>query len=232
MRIWDIDPGFLNDQSLLGEHRELHGIASILIHHKKGYSRHPETLRWRDHLPALAQRHGLQVAEMRLRGFNHHSPLPEVSGATGWPPVFIDLPAHQYTLLGHKYLGKAQGRLPLPRNPQELWARHKYSVMARDYNSYRRYGKLVAARQLDFDRLAAELVAWLRKPPPPEALVNGLTHMWGYVGAASALQPAALAPDALLAEIQRLAMAPDGAAYLRHSTALGELAGWLQRQEG
>jgi len=26
MRIWDIDPGFLNAQSLLGEHRELHGI--------------------------------------------------------------------------------------------------------------------------------------------------------------------------------------------------------------
>ena len=29
MRIWDIDPGFLNDKSLLGEHRELHGLMSI-----------------------------------------------------------------------------------------------------------------------------------------------------------------------------------------------------------
>lgn len=29
MRIWDINPGYLNRQSLLGDHRELHGIVSI-----------------------------------------------------------------------------------------------------------------------------------------------------------------------------------------------------------
>ena len=46
MRIWDINPGYLNRQSLLGEHRELHGIVSIIRDNKKGYSRHPETLRW------------------------------------------------------------------------------------------------------------------------------------------------------------------------------------------
>jgi len=31
MRLWDINPGYLNRQSLLGEHRELHGIVSILV---------------------------------------------------------------------------------------------------------------------------------------------------------------------------------------------------------
>ena len=67
MRIWDIDAGFLNDQSLLGEHRELHGIHSIITNHKSGYSRHPETLRWVSHLPALEVRHGLLVEEMLLR---------------------------------------------------------------------------------------------------------------------------------------------------------------------
>ena len=46
MRIWDIHPGYLNNQSLLGEHRELHGIVSILVNKKKGYSQHPETKRW------------------------------------------------------------------------------------------------------------------------------------------------------------------------------------------
>ena len=46
MRIWDINPGYLNRQSLLGEHRELHGIVSIILNIKKGYSKHPETIRW------------------------------------------------------------------------------------------------------------------------------------------------------------------------------------------
>jgi hypothetical protein len=45
MRVWDIHPGFLNRQSLLGEHREIHAIHTIVSRQKKGYSRHPETLR-------------------------------------------------------------------------------------------------------------------------------------------------------------------------------------------
>jgi hypothetical protein len=30
MRVWDADPGYLNRQSLLGEHREIHAILSIV----------------------------------------------------------------------------------------------------------------------------------------------------------------------------------------------------------
>lgn len=44
MRVWDIDPGYLNDKSLLGEHREIHAVHVILTQGKKGYARHPETL--------------------------------------------------------------------------------------------------------------------------------------------------------------------------------------------
>jgi hypothetical protein len=44
MRIWDISPGYLNDKSLLGEHRELHGIVSILVNNKNGYAKHRETM--------------------------------------------------------------------------------------------------------------------------------------------------------------------------------------------
>jgi hypothetical protein len=47
MRIWDIPPEKLCRDHLLGEHRELHEIWSILINNKKGYARHPETLRWK-----------------------------------------------------------------------------------------------------------------------------------------------------------------------------------------
>ena len=75
MRVWDVDPGYLNRQSLLGEHREIHAILSIVTNNKKGYARHPETLRWKDRLGALKHRHDLVVSEMQLRSYQHHSPV-------------------------------------------------------------------------------------------------------------------------------------------------------------
>jgi hypothetical protein len=75
VRIWDLDPTLLCDRHLLGEHRELHAIWSILTTGKAGYARHPETLRWSGRLAALHARHAAQVAEMACRGFRHASPL-------------------------------------------------------------------------------------------------------------------------------------------------------------
>jgi hypothetical protein len=63
---------------LLGEHRELHAIWSILTQKKKGYSRHPETQRWRGKLKALFLRHNDLVGEMIRRGYSHSSPLAEI----------------------------------------------------------------------------------------------------------------------------------------------------------
>jgi hypothetical protein len=77
VRIWDLEPRLLCDQHLLGEHRELHAIWSILTTGKTGYANHPETLRWRGRLAALHARHEAQVAEMDRRGFRHASPLDE-----------------------------------------------------------------------------------------------------------------------------------------------------------
>ena len=75
MRIWDITPEKLCNKHLLGEHRELHAIWSILVNNKKRYSNHPETLRWKGKLKALYLRHKKLVKEMKNRGFNHKSPL-------------------------------------------------------------------------------------------------------------------------------------------------------------
>ncbi|MCX5876454.1 MAG: pyrimidine dimer DNA glycosylase/endonuclease V [Deltaproteobacteria bacterium] len=111
MRVWDIHPGFLNRQNLLGEHREIHAIHTVISQKKNGYSRHPETLRWRDHLAALWLRHEQVVAEMRLRGFNHFSPLPAPLAEVIWPTVFIDAPGRQFELLAGKYATKEQGRM-------------------------------------------------------------------------------------------------------------------------
>lgn len=226
MRIWDIDPGFLNDKSLLGEHRELHGIISIYSNNKKGYSRHPETLRWRDAMSGLAIRHQLLAAEMQLRGFNHWSPLTGNNRVAEWPESYINPPGEQYEILGRKYQDRLPGRIPLPRNCMELWARHKYSVMARDYNAYRRYGPAIAAGQVEFGRLALELVEWLRRPPSRKSLDNALLHMWGYCSGLRENNPEMVTFSRRIAEIQGATMKADGPDYLRNSTALGELAYW------
>ena len=75
MRIWDLPPEVLCRNHLLGEHRELHAIWSILTNNKTGYSRHPEVIRWRGRLKALYLRHQILVKEMGNRGYRHNSPL-------------------------------------------------------------------------------------------------------------------------------------------------------------
>ena len=82
MRIWDIEPSFLCRQHLLGEHRELHAIWSIITKRKKGYSKHPETKRWFGKLKALYIRHNKLVIEMKKRNYSHNSNL-ESRLATG-----------------------------------------------------------------------------------------------------------------------------------------------------
>jgi hypothetical protein len=75
MRIWDLPAKVLCRQHLLGEHRELHGLWNILTLGKRGYSLHPETLRWVGKTAALYARHQELVAEMQRRGYRHNSPL-------------------------------------------------------------------------------------------------------------------------------------------------------------
>jgi hypothetical protein len=77
MRIWDIHPKGLCRNHLLGEHRELHAIWSILTTGKKGYAHHPETRRWKGRLQALYLRHQGLVQEMTRRGYKHQSPMDE-----------------------------------------------------------------------------------------------------------------------------------------------------------
>jgi hypothetical protein len=103
MRIWDIQPKLLCRQHLLGEHRELHAIWSVITRKKKGYSRHPETLRWKGRLKALFARHEQQVAEMLRRGYRHYSPLPRrLASGHGRQDRFVDSLRRQRELLRDK----------------------------------------------------------------------------------------------------------------------------------
>jgi hypothetical protein len=228
MRIWDVSPGYLNRQSLLGEHRELHGLVSILVHGKRGYSRHPETLRWVGCLSGLARRHAQLVAEMRLRGYTHLSPLDRQTHALRWPATYIDAPIAQYAILAAKYRDRDGGRIPLPRTAQELWAHHKYSMMARDPERYGRLGRRVAAmrRGADLAPLADELSAALRLTPPRPRLANAVAHMWGYVSGSATADERRQAAASLagMFRVTCAVAARTGEPYLAASTAMSDLA--------
>ncbi len=75
MRVWDLLPGCLCKNHLLGEHAEIHAIWSIITKKKEGYSRHPEVERWRGKLKALYLRHDKLKMELEKRGYSHQSPL-------------------------------------------------------------------------------------------------------------------------------------------------------------
>lgn len=75
MRVWDLPPRLLCRAHLLGEHREIHAVRTVIARGTPGYARHPETRRWVGKLPALARRHAAVAAEMRARGYRHASPL-------------------------------------------------------------------------------------------------------------------------------------------------------------
>ncbi|MDA3786841.1 MAG: DUF1722 domain-containing protein [Deltaproteobacteria bacterium] len=236
MRIWDINPGYLNRQSLLGEHRELHGIVSIISNNKKGYAHHPETRRWRGYGWALQQRHRLLAAEMTLRGFHDYSPVVSHSPEEIWPEIFpeifIDEPGQQFQLLTVKYQNKEQGRIPLPQNSQQLWSHHKYSVLARDQNLYRKLGRAVAGSKNghDFAALAKTVTLQLRQRPTPGSLRNALHHMWGHISDYSSLSKGEIASwplPRLAAEIAHCALLKKEP-YLMHSTALSELQVWIE----
>lgn len=103
MRVWDISPDKLCRNHLLGEHRELHAMWTVITQNKKGYSKHPETIRWVGKLRSLYIRHEEQVKEMKRRGYNHKSPLDK-KFATGKSKqnIFVDSPSRQIQILKQK----------------------------------------------------------------------------------------------------------------------------------
>jgi hypothetical protein len=103
MRIWDLPPARLCRNHLLGEHRELHAIWSVLTGAKTGYRNHPETVRWEGRLAALYARHAALVEQMLVRGYTHSSPL-DARLATGAATQdhYVDSPEAQVAILRAK----------------------------------------------------------------------------------------------------------------------------------
>ncbi|MGY5150181.1 MAG: pyrimidine dimer DNA glycosylase/endonuclease V [Candidatus Nitrosopumilus sp. bin_68KS] len=103
MRIWDISPRYLCRNHLLGEHRELHAMWVVITEKKKGYSMHPETIRWKGKLKAMYLRHEELVKEMVSRGYSHKSPLDKRKATgTSIQNVFVDSIKKQVKILQKK----------------------------------------------------------------------------------------------------------------------------------
>lgn len=229
MRVWDIDPGYLNRQSLLGEHREIHAILSIIMNNKKGYARHPETLRWKGKLKALNHRHDLVVSEMQLRGYQHHSPVM-VLGSLSWPDTFVDSPAMQFTILRDKYLDREPGRIPLPRTAKELWEQHRFSVLARFPDDCLKNKQALPQSEngTALEQVALDLVALLRSRPQEKHLKNVLDLMWDHVVGLTDSRhlDEQNGPEALILTIRQLSI-DHQVIPLLESTALSDLQTWI-----
>ena len=103
MRIWDIPPEKLCRNHLLGEHRELHALWSILTQGKRGYSKHPETIRWKGKRKALYLRHEALVKEMAARSYKHHSPLAaKLATGASQQNAYVDSCEEQVRILRRK----------------------------------------------------------------------------------------------------------------------------------
>ncbi len=226
MRVWDIQPGYLNRQSLLGEHREIHALVSIIENDKRGFAHHPETLRWKPHLGTLKLRHDQTVTEMVLRGYRHHSPVGQPALGP-WPEVYLDAPGAQFAILRHRYRDKEAGRIPLPETTPQLWAQHRYSVLARDPDFVQQIEQQIAhgAKALRFGALAAELVKRLRQPPAEGQVLIALGQM-GREGHHGESSPGSERSDALAIWTDILGVAQSHPSILQ-STALSDFAFWL-----
>lgn len=234
MRIWDVSPGYLSRQRLLGEHRELHGLYLILTENRRGYASHPETKRWVDAESGLISRHAQLASEMHLRGYIDRTPLTN-GFPLSWPGTFVTEPSDQLALLRRKYAGVETGRIPLPRNAQQLWAHHKYSVMARDPDLYRQIGRAVArmTRRERYDELARTLTLMIRRPPGRRRLLNALEHMWGHVSdsATADEKRTAHASAAGMLRVTRQIAIRCRESFLLSSTALGDLGAYVHASE-
>ena len=75
----------------------------VITENKKGYSLHPETLRWKGKLKAMYLRHEKIVDEMQKRGYSHQSPLDKRK-ATGSSTQnkYVDSPSKQIQILKQK----------------------------------------------------------------------------------------------------------------------------------
>ena len=229
MYIWDINPGYLNNEILFIEHDEIQKLFSIIFNNKKECQNGPVVRRWSKYLDALSIRHSLIISEIKLRGFSPNSSLKLDNKKNIWPLEYIHEPRQQFDILFSKYKNKNSGRIPLPISSQNLWSQHKYSVMARNLNEYKKIGRYLSNIKANqcFSSLSKDLTELLREKPDFGGIRNSLHHMWGYFKNYNFnVDVDSLDLDSLLSHIQICAYKKKDL-YILGSTALSELRVWI-----
>lgn len=101
MRVWDISVQKLCRKHLLAQHHEIHTIFTVIVDKRKGYSKHPEVIRWSSNVPALIVAHDITVNEMKYRGYRHHTPLSHLAAVVP-QTLFVNSIEEQVNILRDK----------------------------------------------------------------------------------------------------------------------------------
>ena len=234
--ILDLHPGYLGNEHLLNESRLLERILAGEISQLEDESEYASLLPWAKFSWAAKRRYLWIISELGYRNVKI-----EPRGAKDWVilcphawPRSHYSPAAQLKWLERSGVGDDSSRIRLPENKQQLWAQHKYSILARNHNLYKLIGPRVAnqAARSGYDELANELTYSLRLWPEKGGIRNALHHMWGHISPNNDIDPDfnAWSLSRLIKEITgqvQLKSEP----YLNQSTALTEIQTYLSEPE-
>ena len=164
------------------------------------------------------------TAELELRGVRTGELAPFAPPATwSWPPI----PEGALTTEWSARQSEANGRIPCVERATDLWAQHKYSMMARSPQRGREIGARLGAQDptLTCETLLPELAAMLRTPPREGTLRDAVMHMWGYVSPIARARGVSADFADVPKTVTRIAeiALEDPTSYLANSTALAEL---------
>jgi len=230
--IFDIQPGYLDNQQLKFEFNFLQALLEPGYQYNEIELSDAELQRWSECLPAAEVRLRQVSAELNFRGSTFlvaPRKKHESIQSSCWPDLRITL-TEQVQLIENSSNGIAQARIPIPLNEQQLWAQHKYSIMARDQNLYTQIGPALVGKnsQTRFDELLPVLNSAMRNIPIEGGIKNALQHMWGHVSERTETTGNIdnWSFDKFLEQIQVFAKKKSDK-YLLQSTALTELKAYF-----
>jgi hypothetical protein len=231
-QILDIHPGYLGNQHIADEYCFLQTVLTGHSDRATRASAKQGLQQWPKYSWAAYHRYCWLEAELNFRGIVQQPPqtkFEKIGNENLWPESSCT-PAQQFKVISEMRIHADTARLPIPKNAQQVWAQHKYSIMARNNNLYREMGQKVAGlkTELEFADLLDELTYILRLQPSEGGLRNAAQHMWGHVSGNEKVDKDFV--DWPLSRLLReiiFRVIDQEETYLLHSTALTELQTWL-----
>lgn len=179
MKVWDCFPAYLNQNQLIAEHRELHGLQQNVERDVPiTDSMDPHIANWLRAPQAIAWRHALVAEEMRLHQVDHKSPIDSFRTPITWPSfskeVTLTMQFEQLKALHH------DARLTIPDETETLIQQSAFSLMARDPGLYKYLQNESHHGRLALAELFREVSEVVRKPVQREVYDRVIASMWRY----------------------------------------------------